>query len=748
MMKVTVLNGLFKTHKENVELPTILGWIKNGKYTQQVIQCRATLGKLGKAAYKKKKVNLPCFTPSGRFKQAWKSDDKTGQKKPATPRKDHLIEYNGNVVLDYDDLDVFQLQEITQKARSAPYTHTCFESPSGDGFKIIVKTTNQDPLQHANAFKAVSDYYNKLCGLEAKSDTSSSNFNRLCFVSSDAALMYNKDSKVFAFQASLFKPKKTKQAPAPTPIEIDNVEEYIVKAMNLVESKGYLFVDGKRREYIKYFTIECVKFGVPINECKTFVENNLLSADCDHKMVNDLVEGMYKFISANEHGIYAKWTAENRPKSKQSTAPKEKEYKPELYQEKEVEAAKIELPVLSYDEISNLEDDKLRKSIIYQNLIEKKLNEFFEFRVNILKDREEYRMKGSQKFKEVTQREYNQMSRAFIKHGVNCPPSKLQTVISSHFAKDVNPVKEMFQRWSKNLGDDKTDYIKKVAQLVKTDAPKGLFETVFKKWLVASVANVFVENQCTNHHCIVLCGRQGTNKTTFFTSLFSSEYTFTGHMDLRNKDSMILLADTFLIVLDEQFSVLDKDQDWEILKSSITMPRVKARWHYAKNSRLRPRIANFCGTANRIDILQDDTGNRRFIPFQLTDVIDLNKLRKIDMSKLWAQAYNLYKSGWYYLSSRKEQQQIELYQKDFKKLNDEHHFIMDMYEPSDFDDTTLDAEYLSSGEVLKDINDTYGKGQLKVNAVGRALSFLGFEQKTFVRDKDSKRGRYWAIKRI
>lgn len=739
-MKVTLLHGLYKTHKGVIDTSDLAYQIKSGTHIGIIFDCRATLNLKGKRAYDAQKVNVPCFTPSGRFGQAW-GKDKDGNKIPVPPTKKHLIEYNGVVVLDYDNLEEIELIGLIDKVKACKFTFFSFRSPSNRGYKVLVKTTNKDPQQHSNAFKAVRAFYKELTGIE--DDKTSSNFNRLCFVSVDRNLLYNEDSSVFEFQPTLFQNKTKKVAPPPPPqnAQLDD----ITKAINKIEKDGYSFVDGHRHEYRKQFSIECVKFGIPKEECMYFVENSLVTANTNIRQASNVVNWAYENIK--EVGIYATWVSENGLSNGSHKAkPKKKEYVPDLYQASEQKESIISIPELSEEEKGEL-DEKSHKAMKYQRIVEEALNQFFEFRINTLKNREEYRMQGWKEFKEIGKLEYNSISRELLRRrGIKCSPAILEGIILSHFSKQIHPLKEKFEGWAKSLGNDKTDYIAQIASFVKTDAPKDLFLTVFKKWLVASVANVFVEGHCTNHHCIILCGDQGTNKTTFFTSLFSSEYVFTGHIDLKNKDSLILLTDTFLVVLDEQFSVLSKETEWEALKSAVTMPRIKARWHYAKTSKLAPRVANFCGTANRIEILQDDTGNRRFIPFRLIEPIDINKLRKVDIRKMWAQAYQLFKANWFYLPSAKEKNLIDKYQQGFKKLSNEHYLIMDMFEPYNIKDK--DLELLNSTEIWKRLDKEYHLNKdVTVSKISRAMKFLGFEQKTVVRNSDSKRGRYWHLKR-
>lgn len=782
-MNVTLRNGLHKAQKGHFPIINILNDIKGGTYAKQVTEVRIVLHTQGKKMYQTAKLNLPCFTPSGTFTQAYST--KGGTKSPIPPLIDGIIDYNGIVVLDFDDLEALDLFGLAEKVKECAYTFAGFRSPSNDGYKVFVKTSNTDPLQHSAAFKAVSEHYNKITKIQ--DDKSSSNVNRLCFVSSDVDLFLNEDSEVFEFKkppkkvennTDLFTQEdlkglppdvaqdlldyekkeksqtetatKPKVVPEQKSKETDGALDYMLKAITRVEKSGVQFVDGSRHHFIKRLAVECYKYGVEKEECSDLLDANFASEDFSSKEVSDIIKWAYTEGKVKEKfGFYLEWAKANGKVKKPKVEAKEAEpkgYTPELYKEKKAEDNVIRLPEADETEIWEL-DEKVRKEIFYQRKVEETLDDFFDFRINTLKDIAEYKLKDWKKYKEVTKIEYNSISRALKFHGVSCGPAKLETIILSHFSKQVHPVKDMFERWGESLDDaDTTDYIKQVADIVQTDAPEGLFYNLFKKWLVASVANVFVEGQCTNHHCPILVGDQGTNKTTFWTSLFPSEYVFIGHLDLTNKDSMIMLTDTFLIVLDEQFAVLTREKDWETLKSAVTMPRVKTRWVYAKSNKLAPRIGNFCGTANRKDILQDDTGNRRFLPFLLTSPIDINAFRKVDITKMWAQAYKLYKANWFYLPTEQEKRHVDLYQANFKKLGNEHYLIQDMYQPCEENDPNI--IHFSSTDIWKLLDKEYNLSkEITVSRIGRAMTFLGFEQKNITRP-DGKKGRWWLLKRV
>ena len=207
-------------------------------------------------------------------------------------------------------------------------------------------------------------------------------------------------------------------------------------------------------------------------------------------------------------------------------------------------------------------------------------------------------------------------------------------------------LRELFNDYEQLIKNDTTDYIHKVAQLVPTTSPT-LFESTFKKWLINSVANVFNEDRNTNPICLVLCGGQGFNKSYLFDYLdFPAAHSFNGRLSLKQQDEndLLLLTDKFLIILDEQFSILKKKEEREYFKKLITMSDVKVKKPYEKTAKKHRRIANFCGTSNLNKDELNNLGNR-LLAFNLISPIQVDKLKKIPVNKIWGQAYQLYKQS-------------------------------------------------------------------------------------------------------
>lgn len=212
----------------------------------------------------------------------------------------------------------------------------------------------------------------------------------------------------------------------------------------------------------------------------------------------------------------------------------------------------------------------------------------------------------------------------------------------------MEALKQLIKDFSKEVKADKRDYINEVAQLVETNSEPGAFNQAFKKWVVASVANLYEKEKNTNSRCLILCGGQGMRKTSFWSLLFSPYECFLGHVSLSSKDSLILLTDSFLVILDEQFETIKKDEKWERLEALIRMPQVRVRKYYQKEAKVYDRIANFCGTTNLPKEELEGRSKDVFIPFELTAAIKIGALKKITMRKMWGQAYNLYESGFAY----------------------------------------------------------------------------------------------------
>lgn len=172
----------------------------------------------------------------------------------------------------------------------------------------------------------------------------------------------------------------------------------------------------------------------------------------------------------------------------------------------------------------------------------------------------------------------------------------------------------------------------------KITTKQELWRTCFKKWFVAMVACVLDEKQ-VNQTVIVFSGKQGLGKTTWIEKLMPNplkEYIFSGTINPSNKDTLIHLAECMLINLDE----LENLNKTEIgtLKEIITKTHIRMRKAYGHNNENMPRRASFAGSVNTAQFLNDTTGSRRFLCFEVEHI---EYTHEIDINKVFSQALKL-----------------------------------------------------------------------------------------------------------
>lgn len=178
-MKVSLFKNL-KTFVADTTTQEIIHQIKIGVVKDETIALRQLISEGKTEQYDEQKKSLLGFTPSATF-----------NKRRKLP---FLKEYNGNIVLDVDDLLPALLRQAQIQARNCPFTHACFISPGAEGLKIIVRT-NATPETHKATFGALSKYYELWLNLFI--DESGKDIPRLCFYSYDPDAYFNTNSQIF-----------------------------------------------------------------------------------------------------------------------------------------------------------------------------------------------------------------------------------------------------------------------------------------------------------------------------------------------------------------------------------------------------------------------------------------------------------------------------------------------------------------------------------------------------------------------
>lgn len=219
---------------------------------------------------------------------------------------------------------------------------------------------------------------------------------------------------------------------------------------------------------------------------------------------------------------------------------------------------------------------------------------------------------------------------------INVNPAKLEIFLRSQFISKFNPIKEYFRLLPKWYGQD---HIKELASYLPLKEP-DLFLYHFKKWLVRTV-KCGLEKEYFNKQCLVLVHpQQNSGKSTWCRFLCPpalSKY-FAEDMTT-DKDARIQLTRNFLINLDE-LSILAK-KEINALKAYFSKTMINERLPYDRKNSTLFRTCSFIGSTNRATFLNDETGSVRWLCFELKGAIDFAYSRKINIDKVWAQAYYL-----------------------------------------------------------------------------------------------------------
>lgn len=190
--------------------------------------------------------------------------------------------------------------------------------------------------------------------------------------------------------------------------------------------------------------------------------------------------------------------------------------------------------------------------------------------------------------------------------------------------------------------EDAHDYIAEVADRLHTTSPVEEVRHYVKIFLVQMVKS-WIHPEEVNHYVLGLLGKQGIYKTTFFERLLPPELA-QQYFDIKEtngqfgKDEMMKVGRLFLYLQEEVDEMSPKELNQ--FKAIASMKMVKIRMPYGRHIISVPRPCSFGLTGNKLEILNDSTGSRRFFPFWV-ESIDNPFDNPIDYEALYAQAFKL-----------------------------------------------------------------------------------------------------------
>ncbi|MFV0140098.1 DUF5906 domain-containing protein [Empedobacter falsenii] len=671
---------LFQNFNEvinTIPVEQIVTEIKEGTYKSQILYLRKSLEQGKMEPYEKAKKSLLAFTPSATFKGGRKLD--------------YLQNYNQIIVLDIDKVEKNKLAEIKQKAIELSTTFVAFISPSNNGLKLFVKvSTNQD--EHKNTYNIIKEFYEK--ELEIEIDKSGKDITRLCFYSYDPEIFFNPNADIFLV-TERSRSAESNSSNLNTPdLLYDHCVRFTKQKMD--------YIEGNRNNFVHQLACNLNRKGISYAEALGFI---LSDYNYNEIEVMNAVKSAYN--NTHEFGTDKEYKT---PKTKEKTNPKSSSTNEE-----------------------EIDDDEEKPAAIER--LEMFLNKRYNFRYNIVTGKLEYKKVRNQMYKPITDFVENSILREVLKAKVKCSIQGLRYLLMSDYVEQFDPFKEYFSTLPEI--NQEVDYITELANTITT-TNQELWLECFKKWFVAMVACVTNE-KVVNQTVIVFSGKQGIGKTTWMEKLVPKplkDYLFSGTINPNNKDTLIHLAECMLINLDE----LENLNKTEIgsLKEIITKSHIRMRKAYGHNNETLPRRASFAGSVNTAQFLNDTTGSRRFLCFEVEHI---EYHHSVNLDNCYKQALDLINQGFRYWFNNEEIKNINQNNEQYQIKSPEEELLLTWFEKADKETANafLNATQIATRlAFFSNININSGT----VNQLGKALKKHGFM-------RISKNGSYvYAVKEL
>ncbi len=390
---------------------------------------------------------------------------------------------------------------------------------------------------------------------------------------------------------------------------------------------------------------------------------------------------------------------------------------------------------------------KTNKTIkhIYQNASESKkhpsrleraieyLEQRFEFRLNILSNRIEYRDKDTSESSEFRLLNPSDLYIHLDERNIPLNDKQITAYLTSSRIERFHPIKDYLDRLEPFNPNSETDYIESLCKFVQTDNDER-FHKHFRKMLLRCIECAIEPDYFNKHAFILVQEEQNGGKSSFLRWLCPEKLKpyYTEHFS-PDKDGLIALTENIFINLDELSSL----QRFEVnqLKSKISQQYIKIRRPYGRVAESSARIASFIGSTNKTDFLNDETGNVRWLIFKVYK-IDFEYSIQIKVDDLYRQAYFLFKQGERGHLTQSDIEENTANNRDYSEQSPEYEYIARNLEPGD-----ETSEFSTASEIVAKAS----KAGIRLNAerVGKAMKQLGFKQKSkYISNLHSVKGYY------
>ena len=607
-------------------------------------------------------------------------------------RAGHIVGYTGVSMVDFDHVP--DLPATLALLRADPHTFMLYTTLSGEGVRVLYKWEGGINLstEYALAFQQGNDYFSRLTGLPF--DPACKDAVRLSALCHDEGAYYHPDSTPFVVEQGDTRAQRKKGTVSSASEKPGVSNRIAANVRRTLTRQGISYVEGSRNTYISRAGYLLNRYGVPEKEAVDWAKSEFCNYDGD---VPGIIRSCYQQVE--EHGMESPSKGEGSKRNVRLATPLElaEFLKGQARFRHNVISGKTEITLLSPPEGEGTGNAS--------SLLSPPLEE----------------LEGAA-FTDLTDRHLSTLWRRFDTEGMRTTEEHLHSLIRSDFTPLYNPFEEYFNHLPPWNGQ--TDYIARLADYVHPITDATHFAHCLRKWLVGMVAGFFDE-KVTNQVVLVLIGPQGCGKTTFFEYLLPPElyryYCTKTNSNRLDKDDRLMLSEYALINFEELESM--RTPEMNQLKAMITMRMVNDRRAYGRYKEQRPRIASFCGTGNNSRFLNDPTGTRRWLPFEVTRIDD-PRTRPFPYEGIYSQALHLLRSGFRYWFTQDEVAVQAAHNEAFEVPNPEEELISTYYRrplPGEV------CKFVTTTNIQERINAAI-KQPLSLVRIAAAMKKMEFEQ--------------------
>ena len=624
----------------------------------------------------------------------------------------HVKGFTGFIMVDIDGIPPERFAAILTLVKEDIHSFLVYITISGCGIRVISHV--EGGVTKANyrmVWEWVNDHYARLCGVEI--DGQCKNATRMSVLCHDPEALLRPEAS--SFHTSGMKPREKPKRGTAVTVTAERAYK-IIRAQ--LEEEGIAYAPGSYNDYVSRCFYHTNRYGVPQADAEAWALRTF--PDYPRERLLPIVKSCYSLTMEF-----------NTVPLPRSVRKKEKE-----------------------------NDSSHKKATVEE--MEEFINGYMKFRMNMLTHQIETQLIADAytdrpeappcHWQRLTDHIENSLWCAMQHHGMAVNLNELHTLLGSDFVKEYHPLKEYLDGlppW-----DGETDYIGRLAAMVhvkesphsplqqdKSRERNDLSETpvrfadILKRWMVSMIAAALNET-VVNQVILTLIGRQGSYKTSFMQHILppvlSEYYTTKSNSSRMTKDDLFTMTENLVINLEEIDTMPPSELNQ--LKAMVTQRYVDERRAYGRNKVHLPHVASFVATGNNLQFLTDDTGNRRWLPFEVED-IDSPWEADIPYEGIYSQTYALYQDiNFRYWFTDKEIQQLRGHVQQFEVPRPEYELILTYYrKPVGLER----GVYTTSSQIIGRFGNT--SLRLSLQKVGRAMRELGFRQ------VKASNANYWVV---